>query len=640
MLRLSRNTRKTGGVPLALLTLFLLVAATAVSASAQTAPAFPFTFYIHDTTGVAADTPFPSIYQFPSTSLGSNSHVVLKVVNTSNTPAVIGAVIVTASTDSAVANTNFTVSPIYDLTLPVGGSNLFTLNFSPTTTGPITAYMQTSYQVQENGCDFTSEIVADQCPSGLNLSATLTGMATAPQLVLSYESGTVSTTLQPSGTPLNFGNVSTSGSSAITFTLSNDSSVSVNTPSISVPPPTVYSVSPFLVDVSQMPAAIAAGSSATFTITYEPGQTGLSVGFLLVGANSYPIQGAGVIIADIDALQISYVDNTGVRTLPQAATPISFGQVVAGTSGTSALTFTVTNPTTSYNAIAVSTLSVVGTSFAISQITGATAFPASVNPGAALTFVVTFTPAVSGTATGTLNVGARSFSLTGVSINSPLPSFSLAVNPSPLNSQEQATVAVQFTSPSPLNLVGTIAVSFTPSVTGVTDDPGVMFLATSGRTLSISVASGAQTATYKGQSTISFQTGTTAGTIQFTVAFPNTPSFKQSFTITPSEVQITSASAVRSDPNLIVTFAGYDNTYSAGALNFTFYDTSGHALTPIAVNAAGSFQSLFFGSGNTAGGAFSLQATFPVTGDVTQIGSVAVTVNNSTGQSSTTQNFQ
>jgi hypothetical protein len=180
---------------------------------------------------------------------------------------------------------------------------------------------------------------------------------------------------------------------------------------------------------------------------------------------------------------------------------------------------------------------------------------------------------------------------------------------------------------------------FTPSVANVTNDPAILFTATSGRSLNVSVAAGSQTATFQGQSNFTFQTGTTAGAIAFTVTFPNTAPYTQSFTIAPATIQITSAQAVRQNPNLVVTLNGYDNTYSAGQLSFVFYDLKGNAITTIPVNATSNFHQYFFTS-NTAGGAFALQASFPVTGDVTQVGSVATTLTNSIGQTSTTQTFQ
>jgi hypothetical protein len=90
----------------------------------------------------------------------------------------------------------------------------------------------------------------------------------------------------------------------------------------------------------------------------------------------------------------------------------------------------------------------------------------------------------------------------------------------------------------------------------------------------------------------------------------------------------------------LVTVTGFDNTYSASQFSFTFSDTTGKTIgTPITVNEAANFQTLFF-TNNTEGGIFSLQASFPVTGDVTQVGSVSVAVTNSAGQSAGTATFQ
>jgi hypothetical protein len=205
-----------------------------------------------------------------------------------------------------------------------------------------------------------------------------------------------------------------------------------------------------------------------------------------------------------------------------------------------------------------------------------------------------------------------------------------------LFSQQQASATVQLAAASPLNLTGTISLAFAPSVDHITSDPAIVFLANNGTQLPISIATGAQSATYNGKSAINFQTGTTAGTITFTVNFPDTPAFTQSYTIAPAIVQITSATAVNANPNIVVNIAGYDNTYSASNLNFTFYDTTGKAYPPIAYNAAGAFQNLFFSNTNTTGGAFTLQATFPVTGNVAGIGSVAVSISNSVGQTNQT----
>jgi hypothetical protein len=159
--------------------------------------------------------------------------------------------------------------------------------------------------------------------------------------------------------------------------------------------------------------------------------------------------------------------------------------------------------------------------------------------------------------------------------------------------------------------------------------------------LQINVANGGTVGTYSGQTALTFQTGTTAGTITFTLTFPNKAPYSQSFTITPAQVQVSSITAVRQDPNLVITMTGYDNTYTLGQLGFLFYDTSGKPMTakPLNVDAGSAFKQLFFTS-NQAGGAFSLKATFPVTGKVADIGSVAFTLTNSAGTTSRTPTFQ
>jgi hypothetical protein len=298
----------------------------------------------------------------------------------------------------------------------------------------------------------------------------------------------------------------------------------------------------------------------------------------------------------------------------------------------------VTNPSTSYDAVDVPAVTVSGTGFSLS---GAPAGPTSIAPGASISFKVTFTPGPAGKYTGTLAIGSRQFSLAGQSVASPLPAMSFQVSANPLTSQQQVNLTIQLASASTIPAIGELTMQFTPSVSGISDDPAVMFLTNSGRQLQVSIAAGGQTATFNNQSAIAFQTGTTAGTITFTVAFPNTAPYSQSFQISPAQIQITSATAVRQAPNLVVTLNGFDNTYSAGKLSFTFYDTSGHTITPngIAVDATSNFHQYFF-TNNQAGGAFALQASFPATGDVTQVGSVAVTLTNSAGQTSTTQNFQ
>ena len=596
---------------------------------------------VHDPTGVTADTPLTSSYQFPNTPVGGANQIVLRVTNSSAYPVVVAAIYVGNAAGSSAANPNFSITGQYlNKTLAVGAANFedITLTFTPQVTGAIAGYLQATYQVQENGCNPASTVAATQCASTSVGLSTLSGTGIAPVLTLAYTGPSGTVTPQPnSSTPINFGNVSLSSSASLKFTFTNVSSTAVATPAVSLKT-AVYFSTAFALTTSALPASIPAGSSASFTVVFSPGQAQQANATLIVGSLQYPLSGTGTAGDGINALQIFYVDSTGVRTLPQAATPIAFDDVIAGTSRTSTLTFTVTNPATSFDAVSVSTLTVSGVGFALS---GAPALPVSIAPGASISFKIAFTPSSTGTYTGVFAMGARQFSLTGKGIASPVPEPSFTLSQQPLTSQQQVTLTVQLASPSPVSAIGTLTLAFKPSVANVTDDPAIVFLATNGRQLQVNVASGATTATYSSQSAITFQTGTTAGTITFTLTFPNGAPLTQSFTIAPSTVQITKANALRSNPNLVLTLTGYDNTYTAGNLSFVFYDTAGKQVTPAAIsfNAASDFSTYFF-TNNQAGGAFSLQATFPVTGDVTQIGSVTAQITNSAGTTSTSQTFQ
>ncbi len=596
------------------------------------------TFAIHDNTGTTPDVALPAAYQFASTPQGGSSSIMLKATNNSSTPVELVLAYVGASSGSSVANSNFSITGIAeDKVLAPAGSEYFTVNFTPSTTGQLLGYLQAAYAVQQDGCVFGSSTTGTPCSGTIAAVSTLEGTGTPPQVLLTYNNGQGSSTLQPSAASrLDFGSISTSSTSSITFTLANQTSSPLPTPTVSINSG-VFSSSAFSLDLTNLPATLPASGSGSFTVTFAPGQTGLTTATLSVGSNSYGIQGTGIVVADVDALQISYVDSTDVRTLPQAATPISFGQLVPGTAAGASLTFTVANPATSYDAVTISALSVSGAAY---KLTGGPSLPATIQPNASITFTVTFSAASSGTFTGSLSIGTRIFALTGVAVVSPAPAISFQVSQQPLTSAQQVNLTLEAATAATQTVLGELTMQFTPSVSNVQDDPAILFFATNSRKLSVTLAAGSQAVTYDGQSALAFQTGTTAGTITFTLTFPNTPPLTQSFSITPALIHVSSGLASRQSPALVVTVNGYDNTYSVGQLSFTFFDLKGAQINAaLPVDALSEFHNYFF-TNDPAGGSFAVQASFPVTGDVTQIGSVAVTLTNSAGQTSTTMTFQ
>ncbi len=587
-------------------------------------------FYIDSSSGalpVSALTPLSASYGFPDTPVGSVSSTVIRMVNTGAAATVVDAVYVGANAGSSYSTPYFTVTGSgLNVTIAPGAFKLFTFNFTPSATGISFGYLQAS-------------VGGTSIPM-----TTAAGNGTAPQITLSCSNPDVpqcnGSTLQPSSaSPINFPNTLTTNTKQIPFTLTNGSSSAINPQSlVSLSIAFNNPNSPFA--LSSLPTTLAPGSSVTFTVTFAPGTATTYQSNLLVGSASYPLQANGIssVLGDLSSLVITYVDSTGVRLTAQAATAIGLGQAIVGGSGGNSFTFSISNPQTTISAVTVSTLSVSGTGFSITE---APSVPFSVAPGASATFKVTFNAASVGTFNGALTVGTRVFALTGQGITSPLPDPSFSVDLQPLVNQKQANLSVSFPTAATISAIGTLTMTFTPSVANVSDDPAVAFTTTNGRQLQINVANGGTVGTYSGQTALTFQTGTTAGTIKFTLTFPNKAPYSQSFTITPAQVKVSTITAVRQDPNLVITMTGYDNTYSLGQLGFVFYDTTGKPMTdkPLTVDASSAFKQLFFTS-NQAGGAFSLKAMFPVTGQVTDIGSVAFTLTNSAGTTSQTPAFQ
>jgi Abnormal spindle-like microcephaly-assoc'd, ASPM-SPD-2-Hydin len=290
------------------------------------------------------------------------------------------------------------------------------LNFAPTSTGAAMGYLQATI----NGAVVSI--------------ATLSGNGTAPQVSLSCSSSLApqcdGSLLQPSSsTTLFFGNVLTTANSSIPFTLTNNSTTALNPQAlISIATTTNNPNSAF--SLSTLPSTLPPGSSLPFTVTFAPGTASTFQTNLLVGSSIYPISGNGTssVLGDISSLLITYTDSTGVRLTAQPATAINFGKVIAGSSSSSTLTFTVSNPQTTISDVSVPSVTATGAGFSIS---GAPAMPASISPGRSLTFKLLFSPSGTGTFGGTLSIGSRQFSLTaqGVSSPAPDPSFSIDVQP-------------------------------------------------------------------------------------------------------------------------------------------------------------------------------------------------------------------
>lgn len=364
-------------------------------------------------------------------------------------------------------------------------------------------------------------------------------------------------------------------------------------------------------------------SEAEFSIAFSPTDLLDYSAFLAVNTINVILEGTG---APSAALTLA----GGSIPLASGAI-IDFGSVAAGQ--TKLLTFVLSNPGST--GITVGALSVSGTGF--KGPIGATA-PISLAAGQTASFQVQFQPTSGQVAQGSLAVDQRSFVLTGQGLNPPLPGASIVFGSSAGESAQQNNVTIPLASASKVGGTGTLTMTFQSSVQGTSDDPAIQFLSGPTRHATVTIAVGDTTAKFDGgQPDLAFQTGSTAGNISFSLTLNGsaTPSAQNSLTISPSAVNIQTATSIRQLGAVDVSITGFDNTYSAAQLAFTFYDKNGAVLQPgvIRVDAGPDFKSYF--DTTQTGGSFGLLATFPVSGDTSQIIGAQVQVTNSVGATST-----
>jgi hypothetical protein len=314
-----------------------------------------------------------------------------------------------------------------------------------------------------------------------------------------------------------------------------------------------------------------------------------------------------------------------------SSAPFNWGNVTAGASASCTFALTNANP----QPVTVASMVINGLGFTGPY--GVTT-PFTLQPGQSASFSVNFTPPSAIGYSGTMVIGSQSYGLSGTGVQPPLPTPLLGFDSASYTSAQQGVLTVTIPGGSPVAATGYVTLTFAPSTAVVKDDSEIMFLANGARTIPFSVAVGATTALLNGQNSAVFQTGTTEGTMTFTLttaaAMTGTAPVKQ-FTIGGTKVLIDSTSASKERTGFLdITIVGADNTYSTGPMSFAFFDTSGNAIGSAAAADFSSSFKTFYG-GQAAGSGFRALVSFPVTGSVASIGSVTVTLTNAAGVATT-----
>lgn len=311
-----------------------------------------------------------------------------------------------------------------------------------------------------------------------------------------------------------------------------------------------------------------------------------------------------------------------------AAGTVDFGTVTRGS--TRSCELTLTNPTA--QTMTVSTLSVTA-GFTLARA----AAPVVLGAGQTLGFAVQMTAQTVGLLTGTLRVQNRDYVLRAVVVNAPLPAPLFEFESSAAGSGQQRRLTMRLPSPSPVTTSGQVNLAFQADSVLAADDPAVMFVETASRQVRFAVEEGKTSVTLNGGAFATFQTGTTAGRIRFTLSgLPPGPAAEAESTVilAPVPVALDKVLPARFSDRVELVLVGFDNTFSAGSMSFRFFDAGGQALTAVMpVDFTAAFRAFYASS--PGGSAFKVTVRFPVSGNAAGVAAVEAEITNSAGASRT-----
>lgn len=357
-----------------------------------------------------------------------------------------------------------------------------------------------------------------------------------------------------------------------------------------------------------LPFALAPGLNFDFTIRFSPGDYGTYSANLTINSAGTLLVGSSTAAAVLSV--------GGVR-LPSGSA-IDLGLAERGT--TVSKTIRLEN-STSEN-VRIRTANISGSHFRAGQ---ELALPLELTSNSFVEFDVVFAPGASGVFQGSLTIDGRAYKLTGASNEPPFPKPSLVVDlPNPQSGQ-QGRVSVQFGQPSRAIGSGKLKLEFRPATSIAPDDEAVRFIK-GNRSTNFEVTEG----TSAPLSDFTFQTGTTAGTIAFTVEVGGWTE-TSTIEIGRQTVHLDRVKASKNGSMLEVEITGYDNSRSVEQLSFTFYSARGVALQPGAIRVDGSADFRRFFENSATGGGFTLKAIFPVAGAISEIASAEIDISNVAG---------
>jgi hypothetical protein len=405
--------------------------------------------------------------------------------------------------------------------------------------------------------------------------------------------------LQTAG--VDFGNVTVGTTGTQTVVITNIGNASANISGATVSGGGFNYVGPAL------PLTLSSGQSVNLTVTFAPSAAGTATGTLSLSTNAN--------------VTPNTIPLTGTGVLPPQATPtlsltvsplsISFGSIPVGTSSTQ--TVSLVNPGT--GTVSISQAPVTGSSFGMSGL----ALPLTLGPGQSGAFTVSFHPAGTGSASGSISVMSNA-------------------------SNAVSTVALSGTGVQPLISVVPGSVSFGTVTVGQTNSQTVTLSNPGSANLNITQAAGPGTGF-----------GLSGLALPLTLAPGKFATFTLSFTPTSGASSASSFTLVSNAPNSPTTIAlsgsglapllqltpsttslsfGSETLGASSSQSVTLANTGNSAVAISQVNVAGSGFSLngsaplvTLSAGQTA--SFGVKFAPTVAGNVTGTASVISTATNS-----------
>jgi hypothetical protein len=218
--------------------------------------------------------------------------------------------------------------------------------------------------------------------------------------------------------------------------------------------------------------------------------------------------------------------------------------------------------------------------------------------------------------------------ITGLTIAVP-------ANPAP---QQQPRITLAIDQPFPVDITGTLTLTFAPNAANNADDPFIQF-STGGRSVPFTIPAGQTQAAFRIPE-LAVQTGTTAGTITLatTLQAGGNPvscncQLTQTIVIPRSVPVITSARAQRTATGFTVTVTGFSTSREVTQGTFRFVGTN-LQTTELTVPVTPAFNTWFQSAASQQfGGQFSLSLPFTIQGDLASVTSVTVILTNGAGNS-------